>query len=47
MSEYQRPEVAAKKLGITVEEYNKRLQDELHPPQGVRPAARPPARSDF
>jgi uncharacterized protein (DUF1800 family) len=39
MSEYQRPEVVAKKLGITVEEYNKRLQDELHPPQGVRPVA--------
>ncbi|HXN65604.1 MAG TPA: DUF1800 domain-containing protein [Candidatus Acidoferrales bacterium] len=38
IGEYQRPEVAAKKLGITVEEYNKRVQEELHPPQGVRPS---------
>ena len=38
MSEYRRPEVVAKKLGLTVEEYNKRLRGELHPPQGVRAA---------
>jgi uncharacterized protein (DUF1800 family) len=37
-NEYPRPNVAAKRMGITEEEYNKRLQQLLHPPQGMRPA---------
>jgi len=37
-NEYLRPNVAAKRMGVTEEEYNKRIQDLLHPPQGVRPA---------
>ena len=39
MIEYPRPDAAAKKLGITPAEYNQRMQDAMHPPQGQRPAA--------
>jgi uncharacterized protein (DUF1800 family) len=38
INEYPRPNVAAQRMKITVEEYNKREQDMLHPAQGVRPA---------
>jgi uncharacterized protein (DUF1800 family) len=38
MNEYPRPQVAAQRMHITLDEYNKREQDMLHPPQGVRPA---------
>jgi uncharacterized protein (DUF1800 family) len=38
VNEYPQPNVAAKRLGITPEEYNKRVQDSLHPPQGERAA---------
>ncbi len=39
MNEYPRPQVAAQRMHVTLDEYNKREQDLLHPPQGVRPAA--------
>jgi uncharacterized protein (DUF1800 family) len=38
MNEYPRPQVAAQRMHITLEEYNKREQELLRPPQGVRPA---------
>jgi uncharacterized protein (DUF1800 family) len=38
MNEYPRPQQAAQRMKITLEEYNKREQELLHPPQGVRPA---------
>jgi uncharacterized protein (DUF1800 family) len=38
VNEYPQANVAAKKLGITQEEYNKRMQDAQHPPQGERAA---------
>jgi len=38
VNEYPQANVAAKRLGITQEEYNKRVQDGLHPPQGERAA---------
>jgi len=38
LTEYPQANVAAKRLGITQEEYNKRMQDSLHPPQGERAA---------
>jgi uncharacterized protein (DUF1800 family) len=38
LAEYPRPEAAAKKMGITIEEYNKRLEAARHPAQGERPA---------
>ncbi len=38
VNEYPQANVAAKRLGITPEEYNKRVQDGLHPPQGERAA---------
>jgi uncharacterized protein (DUF1800 family) len=38
VTEYPQVNVAAKRLGITAEEYNKRIQGALHPPQGERPA---------
>src|ERR1700722_6801071 len=38
LSQYPQVNVAAKKMGITPEEYNKRLQEALHPPQGTRAA---------
>lgn len=37
-NEYPRANVAAKRMGVTEGEYSKRLQELLHPPQGVRPA---------
>jgi uncharacterized protein (DUF1800 family) len=37
-TEYPRPNVAAKRMGITEEEYNKRQKELLNPPQGTRPA---------
>ncbi len=39
MNEYPRPQLAAQRMGVTLEEYNKREQALLRPPQGVRPAA--------
>jgi len=36
---YPQPQVAAKRMGITVEEYQKRMQELEHPPQGMHPAA--------
>jgi uncharacterized protein (DUF1800 family) len=38
IAEYPRPDQAAKKLGITVDEYNKRAQQAMHPAQGERAA---------
>ena len=38
LQEYPQANVAAKRLGITQDEYNKRVQDALHPPQGTRAA---------
>jgi len=38
VNEYPQANVAAKRLGITQEEYNKRVQDALHPQQGERAA---------
>jgi uncharacterized protein (DUF1800 family) len=38
VNEYPQANVAAKRLGITQEEYTKRVQDSLHPPQGERAA---------
>jgi uncharacterized protein (DUF1800 family) len=35
---YPQPDAAAKKLGITVVEYRKRMDDLAHPPQGTHPA---------
>jgi uncharacterized protein (DUF1800 family) len=38
LSDYPQPDAAAKKLGITVEEYRKRMDDAAHPAQGLHPA---------
>ena len=38
LAEYPQPETAAKKLGISVEEYRRQMDAQAHPPQGVRPA---------
>ncbi len=38
LAEYPQPDAAAKKLGITVDEYRKRMDALAHPPQGVAPA---------
>ena len=38
LNEYPQPEAAAKKIGITVDEYRKRMDALAHPPQGVAPA---------
>ena len=38
LAEYPQPDAAAKRLGITVVEYRKRMDALAHPPQGVRPA---------
>ncbi len=38
IAEYPRPDQAAKKLGITVDEYNDRIKKSLHPAQGERAA---------
>lgn len=37
LAEYPQPDVAAKRMGITVDEYRKQMDAEAHPPQGVRP----------
>ena len=37
LAAYPQPDVAAKRLGISVEEYRKQMDAEAHPPQGVRP----------
>jgi uncharacterized protein (DUF1800 family) len=37
LAEYPQPDTAAKRLGITVDEYRKQMDAEAHPPQGVRP----------
>jgi uncharacterized protein (DUF1800 family) len=37
LAEYPQPDVAAKRLGISVDEYRKQMEAEAHPPQGVRP----------
>ena len=37
LAEYPQPDAAAKRLGITVNEYRKQVEAEAHPPQGVRP----------
>jgi uncharacterized protein (DUF1800 family) len=39
LAEYPQPDVAAKRLGISVEEYRKEMEAQAHPPQGTR--ARP------
>ncbi len=38
LNQYPRPNIVARRMGITDEEYNKRLNESLHPPQGMRPA---------
>ena len=38
LAEYPQPDAAAKMLGITVDEYRKRMDALAHPPQGVAPA---------
>ena len=38
LTDYPQPDAAAKKLGITVDEYRKRMNDAAHPLQGQRPA---------
>jgi len=38
LAEYPQPEAAAKKMGISVDEYRKQMDAQTHPPQGVRPA---------
>jgi uncharacterized protein (DUF1800 family) len=37
LAEYPQPDMAAKRLGMTVDEYRKQMDAEAHPPQGVRP----------
>jgi uncharacterized protein (DUF1800 family) len=37
LAEYPQPDAAAKRLGISVEEYRRQMDAESHPPQGVRP----------
>ncbi len=37
LAEYPQPDAAAKRLGISVEEYRKQIDAQAHPPQGVRP----------
>jgi uncharacterized protein (DUF1800 family) len=39
LAEYPQPDVAAKRLGISVEEYRKQMDTQAHPPQGERPKA--------
>src|ERR1700726_258956 len=38
LAQYPQPDAAAKRLGITVAEYRKHMDDLTHPPQGTRPA---------
>lgn len=37
LAEYPQPDAAAKRLGITIDEYRKQMDAEAHPPQGLRP----------
>ena len=37
LAAYPQPDVAAKRMGISVEEYRKQMDAESHPPQGGRP----------
>jgi uncharacterized protein (DUF1800 family) len=37
LAEYPQPDAAAKRMGISVEEYRKQMDARAHPPQGVRP----------
>jgi uncharacterized protein (DUF1800 family) len=37
LAEYPQPDAAAKRLGISVEDYRKRMDAEAHPPRGERP----------
>jgi uncharacterized protein (DUF1800 family) len=37
LAEYPQPEAAAKKMGISVDEYRRQIDAKAHPPQGVRP----------
>jgi uncharacterized protein (DUF1800 family) len=37
LAEYPQPDMAAKRLGISVDEYRKQMDAQAHPPQGVRP----------
>ncbi len=37
LAEYPQPDVAAKRMGITVDEYRKQMDAQAHPPQGGRP----------
>jgi uncharacterized protein (DUF1800 family) len=38
LAQYPQPDAAAKRLGITVAEYRKHMDDLAHPPQGTHPA---------
>jgi len=38
LNEYPPPDVAAKRMGVTVDEYRKRMDKLAHPPQGIHPA---------
>jgi uncharacterized protein (DUF1800 family) len=38
LNEYPPPDVAAKRMGVTVDEYRKRMDALAHPPQGIHPA---------
>ena len=37
LAEYPQPDAAAKRMGISVDEYRKQMDAEAHPPQGVHP----------
>jgi uncharacterized protein (DUF1800 family) len=37
LAEYPQPDAAAKRLGMSVDEYRKQMDAQAHPPQGVRP----------
>ena len=37
LAEYPQPDAAAKRMGISVDEYRKQMDAQAHPPQGVRP----------
>ena len=38
LNEYPPPDVAAKRMGVTLDEYRKRMDALAHPPQGFHPA---------
>jgi uncharacterized protein (DUF1800 family) len=37
LAQYPQPDAAAKRMGITVDEYRKQMDAQAHPPQGERP----------